>query len=441
MLKRKVREIASRASQLHKSPFYRSIAWVAGGTAAAQAITVLTTPMVTRLYTPADYGVFAVCTAILGVVQPLATLTYAMAIPLADNGALARNLLKLCLAITLTTSLLMGLVTFLLGDFIAAYFGIPHVVPYLWILPVCLFGAGCYESLSSWAVREKRFRLISATQVSQGVTSAIVKIGLGLLSVQPLGLLLGLLASNSAGSTSLIRKLLQEEPELMKRFSWSEMTAAARRFRDFPLYRSWSRLILGLNARLPVFLIAAAFDPVAAGLFGLASSMVDLPMSLVGNSVSKVFYAEIARFGKGRPDKILALSLSIMKKMSALGILAAAALMVAGPWMFAVVFGAEWSEAGVYARWLSVGVMLRFVAAPVMHCLDVLEMQGAQLFINITRTVTIVAAFLLARSWEFPPVHTIGLYAIVLALFYASVIVWVLWLLRARVADMERETC
>jgi O-antigen/teichoic acid export membrane protein len=440
MPKRIVREIAARASQLHKSPFYRSVAWVAGGTAAAQAITVLSTPVVTRLYTPADYGVFAVCTAILGVIQPLATLTYAMAIPLADNGALARNLLKLCLAITLTTSLLMALVTLLFGEYIAAYFGIPLVEPYLWILPVCLFGAGCYESLSSWAVREKRFRLISATQVSQGVTSAAVKIGLGLIGVQPLGLLLGLLASNSAGSSSLFRKLLQEEPEVMKRFSWNEVAAAARRFRDFPLYRSWSRLILGFNVRLPVFLIAAAFDPVVAGLFGLANSMVDLPMTLVGNSVSKVFYSEIARYGKGRPDKILALSLSIMKKMSALGILAAAALMIAGPWMFALVFGVEWSEAGVYARWLSIGIMLRFVAAPVMHCLDVLEMQRTQLVINIARTATIVAAFLLARFWGYSPVHTIGLYAIVLALFYASVIVGVVWLLKRRVVLMEQET-
>jgi O-antigen/teichoic acid export membrane protein len=126
--------------------------------------------------------------------------------------------------------------------------------------------------------------------------------------------------------------------------------------------------------------------------------------------------------------------------MGAFAILASLALMLAGPWLFSAIFGAEWSEAGNYARWLSVVIMSRLVSSPVMYCLDVLEMQGMQLFINLSRTAIIVAAFLLARSWGFPPIHTIGLYAIVLTLFYASVIVWVLWLLRGRVAHMERET-
>ncbi|MHB0960795.1 MAG: oligosaccharide flippase family protein [Pirellulaceae bacterium] len=424
-------------SRFNNSPFYKSVAWVAGGTAVAQAITIFTTPVVTRLYTPSDYGVFAVFTAILGVMQPVATLTYAMAIPLAESDNLAHNLVKLCFTIVLTISMLLALVVLLFGPTIAAQFGVAQAASYLWLLPPCLLGTGCYEALSSWAVREKRFRLISGTQMSQGVSSATVKISLGWLGIQPLGLLLGLLATSTAGCVSIFWKMLREQPQAAKHISCREMRDAASRFRAFPLFRSWSRLLLGVNVRLPIFFIAAMFDPVVAGLFGLANTMVDLPLSLVGQSVSRVYFAEIARIGKSRPDKILNLSVSIMKNMSLVGVLIAPVIMIAGPWLFGMAFGVEWGKAGVYARWLSILIVFRLVASPIMHCFDVLEMQGVQLLINIARAVTIAVTFLVSTLLGFSAITTIAMYATSLAAFNILLIAAVLWLLKKQVLLME----
>lgn len=428
--------LAARLSRFNQGSFYKNVAWVAGGTAAAQAITVLSTPVVTRLYTPSDYGVFSFFTAVLIVLQPLATLTYAMAIPLAEDRALAQGLLKLCAVIAASFSLALAGAVLLAGPWVAARFGMPEAAPFLWLLPVCVLGSGLYESLSYWAIRGKHFKAVSATQVSQGVSSAAVKIGLGFAGAGPIGLILGLVATSSAGCLSLFRRLIREEPEAARSLSWRELRGAAYRFRAFPQFRSWSRVLLGFNARLPVLLIAALYDPVAVGLYGLASSMVDLPMSLVGNSVSKVFYAEIAAMGKGRPDRILALSLSVLKRMCVLGILAATTLIAAGPWLFAAVFGEEWRDAGVYARWLALALATRFVSTPVMHCLDVLEMQGVQLALNIARGAMIAGAFVLAARWDYSPVEAVSVYAGALASYYALSIAGVLGLLRRRAARM-----
>lgn len=429
--------IRTLLSRFNNSPFYKSVAWVAGGTAAAQAIAILTTPIVTRLYTPGDYGVFAVFTAILGVMQPVGTLTYATAIPLAQSEGLAQDLLKLCFSIVLALSLALALVILLFGPFIAAQFGMPQATSYLWLLPLCLLGSGCYEALSSWALREKRFRLISTTQMSQGASSATVKIGLGWLGVQPLGLLLGLLATSTAGCVSIFGQLLREQPHTVRDVSCRGICTAAKRFRAFPLFRSWSKLLLGFNARLPMFFIAAMFDPVIAGLFGLANATVDLPMSLIGQSVARVYYAEIARFGKSRPDKILQLSLSIMKKTALLGALASAVIMIAGPWLFRVVFGAQWSDAGNCARWLSIVIVLRLVSSPIMHCFDVLEMQGVQLLINVARAVAIVAAFWVSTMLGVSSIGAIGFYATSLAGYHILLIIGVVHVLKKQVRLME----
>jgi O-antigen/teichoic acid export membrane protein len=67
--------------------------------------------------------------------------------------------------------------------------------------------------------------------------------------------------------------------------------------------------------------MASFFGIKAAGLFGLAHSMINMPMNLIGTSVAQVYYAEIAQYGKARPDKILQLSWSIVKKMFLIGLL------------------------------------------------------------------------------------------------------------------------
>lgn len=422
--------LAPLIERFNKSSFYKSIAWVAGGTAAAQAVTIISAPVITRLYTPSDYGVLAVFVAILGIMRPLSTLTYSVTIPLAEDEDLAHNVLNLCFLITLTISFFLAAIILVLGDFIVAKFSVPQAAPYLWLLPVCLLGAGLYQALSSWAIRMKFFKTIARTKLSQSVSAAGIKIGLGWLGIQPLGLLLGLLASSMAGCGSITRKLIKEEPHVFRRISWRGMIYAAKRFSRFPLFRSWSRLLLALNGCLPVFFIAALFGVEVVGLFGLAHSMVNLPMNLIGSSVAQVYYAEIAGYGKSRPDKIRRLSISIMRRMLYVGIIPMGTIMIAGPWLFSFVFGAEWHDAGVYARLLSMIILVKFMSSPVASCLDVFEMQRTQLILNMVRMLLMVAVFMASKALGFSPLVTVAVYSFGLTFYSAVSIVFILFILK-----------
>ncbi|MGQ9689310.1 MAG: lipopolysaccharide biosynthesis protein, partial [Desulfobaccales bacterium] len=272
--------------------------------------------------------------------------------------------------------------------------------------------------MSSWAISKKNFPVIARTRLSQGITSSGLKIGLGWLGVKPLGLLLGLLASQVAGSGSILIRLLKEKPRFFGSISLSGIMHAAIRFSRFPLLQSWSRLLLGLGVQLPALFMAALYGDKVAGLFGLAHNMINLPMNLLGASVSQVYYAEIARYGKSRPDKIRKLSISIMKKMFLVGIIPMGAIMIAGPWMFSLIFGPAWYDAGVYARLLAIIILTRSVASPVANCFDVLEMQGTQLFLNIVRVVLIVIIFLICKYAAFYSYTAVKTYSITIALYF-----------------------
>jgi len=415
--------ISPLIKKLNKNPFLKNVVLLAGGTATAQAITILSAPVVTRLYTPADFGVLTVFAAVIRIIGQLSTLRYSVTIPLAEDENLADNILKLCFLITLSLSFLFGAGVLLFGDYFATRFSAAYAAPYLWLLPVCLLGTGLYEALSSWAVRRKYFKVIAQTKLSQGLSSSGIKIGLGWLGIKPLGLLLGLLASQVAGTGSILLKLLKEKPRFFSSISWIGIGYAAKKFSRFPLLQSWSRLLLSLGVQLPAIFMAAFYGAEVVGLFGLAHAMVNMPMNLLGTSVAQVYYAEIAKYGKSNPDKILKLSISIIKKMFFVGIIPMGMIMVAGPWMFGFVFGAEWHDAGAYARLLAIIILTRFVASPVAHCFDVLEMQGTQLLLNIVRVVLIVIIFMICKSIGVSSYTAVNIYSVLLALYYIFMII------------------
>lgn len=418
--------ITKYREKLKSNIFFQNIAVVTGGNATAKLIGIIAAPIITRIYTPEDYGIFSVFLSVIGIAGSLATLRYAVTIPIAKEEKLADNLLKLCFLITLSLSLLWFLGIALYGRFFTMQFSAEQLQPYLWLMPVAFLGKGIYEALNNWAIRIKKFRLITRTKISQGVSSAGVKIGLGAIGITPLGLFLGHIAQEAAGITSLFSKLVQLKPAFFKTFSWSGIKYSAKRYKKFPMVQSWSQLLLALGAQLPILLVGAFYGVEVVGVFGLAQNMINMPMDLVGQSVGQVYFSEISKYGKNNPEKIYKLSVSIIKKLFWVGLIPVGILLAFGPSLFKLVFGAEWLEAGVYARFLSILILTRFISSPIANIFNVYEKQSLQLTLNIIRVVLVFFAFYVSNIFKLSALNSIGIYSILMTVYYAFLTIIVL---------------
>jgi O-antigen/teichoic acid export membrane protein len=406
--------------------FYQNVAVVAGGNAAAKVIGVFTAPIITRLYTPGDYGIFSILLSIIGMVGSLTTLRYAIAIPIAEDEKKSDNLLKLSILVTFSLSIIWGFGILFFGKLITKHYDVAAIVPYLWILPIVFFGQGIYEALTNWALREKAFKLITSTKITQSIASAVFKIFLATVGIKPLGLFIGHIAQEYAGIGRLFTRLLKRKPTFFKRFSWKEIKSVAIRYKDFPLIQSWSQLLLSVGGQAPVIFIGALFGANVVGIFGLAQNMINMPMDFFGQSVSQVYFIEIAKFGKNNPKKIYNLSISIIKKMFWIGLIPVVTLLAFGPFIFKIVFGPQWYDAGVYARYLSIIILTRFISSPIANVFNVLEKQGTQLFLNLIRVILVVFLFILCNVTGFTAVTTIMLYSLLMSLFYILMLVIIL---------------
>ncbi|MCX7570125.1 oligosaccharide flippase family protein [Tumebacillus sp. DT12] len=394
-----------------KGSFARRVGVLAGGTVLSQALLVLSSPLLTRLYAPDQFGVYAAFAAVLTVLLVVASWLYEAAIPLPKEEGKAADLLVLSLLAVAVTSGVSWMLLTVFGDAVVRAVGTPALKPFLWLLPVTLFGAGCYQALSYWAIRQQAFGTIAKTKLTQGASTVGGQVGLGLLAFGPLGLLIGDMIGRFAGSLSLARLVWRGEGAPLRQVSWRGMAEMAVRYRRFPLLSGGSSILNSLVLQLPALLLTAFYGVQVVGWYVLAQRVMGVPLQVIGSSMAQVYLAEAAELVKlpaaEREPKLRRLFWRTAKQMLMIGVPIAGAAAVLAPWCFGWIFGSEWREAGVYVQVLAVMFVLQFVTFPLGGNLFVFERQDLHLIREVCRLLLMAGAIWLAWHLGYEPLPAI----------------------------------
>ena len=388
--------------------FSRGALTIVTGTGAAQLIVIASSPILTRLYSPSAFGVFAAATSILAILTTIACLTYDSAIPLPESDVAGANVVVVCLATTLAMSLATLAVVWLVGPAIFVLVGASTLTPYVLLLPLGELGGGVVMTFIGWAIRTKSYSEIAANRLTQ--TGALVagQVGLGLLGWGAVGLLVGAVAGSVAGSSRLARVAWRSHASSFRRVSRAGVSTAAIRYRRFPILSAPSALLNTLGGQAPLLLIVALFGADVGGHLALAQRVIALPVTLLSGAIGQVYFAEFARLTREHPEDLRAL---FWRTTRPLAVTAAGPFLLsalAAPLFFPFVFGQNWSEAGVYVAILAPMNYLQFVTNPTYGTLDVLERQDLHLAREISRLCLMGGAVLAAVALHLPPIGAIG---------------------------------
>ena len=385
--------------------FRLKVLQVAGGTAVAQGLLVLASPVLTRLYTPADFGVLVVYVSLLAFLAILASLRYEYALPIAQDDDEAVHLLAVCLLLVAATTCLTSILLYLMQDRILAWMAAPGLAPYLWLVPVSILGAGFYQVFNCWAIRKGGYARIARTKVTQSVTQLTLQVGIGSLAKGPLGLLVGDAVGRTNGTRTLAMLDWRNDWPRLRRVSWGGMCRATVRFRRFPVISSGTALMNTFNLRMPALLLAITFGPAAAGCFALAQRVFALPSAVIGESVAQVYFGEFALQLNRDAGGLMPLFRGTLRRMFLLGLPLMLLAMAAGRFLFPLIFGREWREAGLFVVAIAPMALAQFTAACADSTLLVLERQDLALFREVLRTGLLLSgigvAYLL--KWEARP--------------------------------------
>ncbi len=322
---------------------------LAGGVV-AQALPLLLGPLLTRLYTPAEFGLYHLLAAVAANLAVVGCLRYEFALPLVRDEAEANALDALCRWILLAVSMLATLAGAIWSWVLGALWP-------LW-LPVTVASLGYVSLVTLWATRAGRFAPLAASRVVQHGGSAALQAAAGGAGAG----LSGLLGPPVVAALAAVLLLRARAPRW-----WSVPREAlftmARRHRDFPLLNTPHAFAGALQDTLAVALIAAWQGPAAAGLWGVALRYLKAPAGLVGGAVSQALYPALAAAAGATQEGRTAVR-QTMLVLTLLALPLVLLLWVFGPWAFEAAFGSPWRGAGELARALSLYIGMHFIASP-----------------------------------------------------------------------------
>ena len=333
-----------------RSPLLRATLTLMAGGALAQALPLLLGPLLTRLYTPAQFGLYHLFAAIAANVAVVACARYEHALPLAQDDDEARALVALCRWI------LLAVIGGSAVGAVAWAFSIGALWP-LW-LPAAVGALGWLSLATLVAMRAQRFGALATSRVLQHGGGAVLQAVAGTAGAGLWGLIVAPIAAALAAAAWLRPRLGQGWQA-----SRAALNAAARRHRDFPLLNTPHAFMGALQDTLAVALIAAVQGPAAAGFWGLTLRYLKAPATLVGGAVSQALYPALAAGGVASAQGRSAVR-RVMRTLALLALPLVLALWLFAPAAFAAAFGEPWREAGELARALALYIGVHFVASP-----------------------------------------------------------------------------
>jgi len=399
--------------------FARSVAVLAGGTALAQGLLVLASPVLTRLYTPDDYGTMAVFLAVGSVLAMVSALRYDAAIPVPADGRAAADLVSVALLIVLLVSAATGLVLWLADDLILRWSDVSNGAAFLRLLPLYVLAFGIYQVFNAWSVRIGAFTSLARSNLVQGAVTVTSQITLGVSGLAAAGLILGSTAGQAGGAANLVRLAWQRDRHSFRGISLSRIKRAALAYRRFPLFGAPATLIDVIGLSMPLLVIAGLYGPAVAGWFALAQRLLARPVELLSAAVSNVYINETARLVREDPAALPAQFRKVVLSMFLVTgpfVLLAALL---APSLFPPIFGEDWAEAGVYVRMLAPMVLAHGMASPITGSLDILQRQDLYLVREVARIVLLSGAVATAVLFSAGAVVAILLLSVASVISYA----------------------
>jgi O-antigen/teichoic acid export membrane protein len=340
------------------SDFTKNVLVVFTGTTIAQSLPLAISPILTRLYTPVDFGVFALFFSITNLLGSIATLRYELAIVLPETEKEATAVETLCYVVTVGLSALMLVSVALFSRVIAIdLLGNPEIENWLFLAPLSVLFTGFFQTYTYRLNRKREFKDISVLKVTQTSTTAAFSFLFGLSNFLRGGLIFGhLLGQGAPVFFKVIRKIDFT-------VGIDSLKEAAKRFKKFPLLNAPSTLLNTAASSLPIFYLSKVLNNKELGFYGLVERCLGAPTSLISYSISQVLLQDIAsRYRLGLPirDRIS----KTLRYLMLIGIFPFVILFFFSDTIFAFVFGEEWREAGQFASILAVPFFVRFVISP-----------------------------------------------------------------------------
>jgi len=352
-----------------KSEFSRNVLTLMTGTTIAQAIPIAISPILTRIYTPEDFGKYAIFLSLVMIAMPITALRYEQAFMLPKNKIDSIALLKGSLIILPIMTVILTLV--LIGFNNLLKFDIWMIIAF----SIGIFFFGFVNIILAYFNRIKNYKQIKNNMIITSGTNAFISILFGLLSGSYIVLIVSIIFSKIIAFFYSYKNIVKY---MLLRIDKNRIVKQLKEYKDMPKHSAPEVFIGAFNRQSIIIFLTYFFDPILAGSYFLINRIFGTPISVFSASFSKVFYKEFTQ-SSTKKSYILKTWLKLFIVVIPFWVLFHFIIFD----LVLLVFGDDWSKAATIAQVMLPYFAINFIFSATSTSHLTLRLQHVALFFAI----------------------------------------------------------
>ena len=413
-----------------KSEFTKNVLTLMTGTTIAQAIPIAISPILTRIYTPEDFGVFALYIAIVSFIAIIVTARYELAIVLPKDDADAINVLFLSLVIMFIIVFFTTSFILLFKDDILVLLNAKDIGNFIYLIPVSVFIAGLNQSFNYWSNRKEYFNTMSSSKISQSIGMSITQPNFGYFNIFG-GLIIGDLFGKIISGFVLINKFIKNDKEQIKNINKLVVLEQMKKYKDFPLVNSLHAFSDVIRTSGSIMLISSFFGSTILGFYALSLRVLQAPVGIIGSALGQVLYKKFTFMYNYNED----LSPYVKKIVLILFFIAVPSfgtLYYIAPDLFAFVFGEKWRIAGEYSQYLTPYLFINFIVSPISSLPIILNKQKEFFYFSLAGNIGMPLLLFISYKLNYDLKEALILITIYMSSLHIFILSWIFSIIKKK---------
>lgn len=364
---------------LKGADFKSNVLKLMSGSILTQLILLLSSPLITRLYNAEEFGILSLYTAVTTIISTFITGKYELAIVQTKNKIESFCLLKIISLLGFVSIIILSLLCVIFNTDLREIFQTNSLF-IIYSLPFSILSLAYISTLNYWFIRKANFTVLSISAIIQTIVTTFMQLFLGFCKIDLLSNEIGLILSQLLGQVLNVAFLMYKDKEIIRNMFFklndlSQIIKIGKKYIDYPKFILLANLFNKFSVYLPTIFFSIFFSPFIAGFFALAQRTIRIPMTVVGKSVSDVYFKKATDLYIEGNNVLKEKTLKMIKVMFLLGLVPTIILILFGKFLFIIVFGKDWGISGIYASILSIAILFQFVFSPLARIFHIYNKQ------------------------------------------------------------------
>lgn len=358
----------------------RNVAKISSGTALGQIISIVTLPVLTRIYGAEVMGIWATIYAVASIVITFSDLGLSQALMIGEEDEV-ESIYRFVSSVSLVISIISAV----------AVSGYKIIFAQMDFKEGVIFGAFIFvygfalrqvQTCYTWLNREQKYSVLMKNPIINFSTVAIIAIALGLVGFKEYGYYIGM----TMGQVLTLFHMKRFLPRKMFSFDICNGKQIMHKYNEFIKFQMPTQITVQVRQQIPNLLIGALFGNTMLGYFSISQKLLSIPVTFIGQSLGKVFYqtlAEMRRKGQNLAEFVYRNLWRAMK----IAFIPMVLLAAYGDAAIVMFFGDEYVVGGIICRIIVFRSFFTFVSTATQGLDIVINRQKLAMMTCIYQTV------------------------------------------------------